>query len=58
MSIRVSAVTKIYKGQKALSQVSFSADKGQIISMQRAIYVQMRRWTGYFCPVRICGHWM
>ena len=31
MSIRVSAVTKIYKGQKALSQVSFSADKGQII---------------------------
>ncbi len=31
MSIKVSSVTKIYKGQKALNQVSFSADKGQVI---------------------------
>lgn len=31
MSIKVSSVTKIYKTQKALNEVSFSADKGQII---------------------------
>jgi ABC-2 type transport system ATP-binding protein len=31
MSIKVSSVTKIYKTQKALNNVSFSADKGQII---------------------------
>lgn len=31
MSIKVIAVSKIYKTQKALNEVSFSADKGQII---------------------------
>jgi ABC-2 type transport system ATP-binding protein len=31
MSIKVSSVTKIYKTQKALNAISFSADKGQII---------------------------
>ena len=31
MSIKVSSVSKIYKNQKALNEVSFSADKGQII---------------------------
>ncbi|PQJ80591.1 gliding motility-associated ABC transporter ATP-binding subunit GldA [Polaribacter porphyrae] len=31
MSIKVTSVTKIYKTQKALNEVSFSADKGQII---------------------------
>ena len=31
MSIKVSSVTKVYKNQKALNNVSFSADKGQII---------------------------
>ena len=31
MSIKVSSVTKVYKTQKALNKVSFSADKGQII---------------------------
>jgi ABC-2 type transport system ATP-binding protein len=31
MSIKVTSVTKIYKTQKALNSVSFSADKGQII---------------------------
>lgn len=31
MSIKVSSVTKIYNQQKALNNVSFSADKGQII---------------------------
>jgi ABC-2 type transport system ATP-binding protein len=31
MSIKVSSVTKIYKNQKALNEVSFSAGKGQII---------------------------
>jgi ABC-2 type transport system ATP-binding protein len=31
MSIKVTSVTKIYKFQKALNTISFSADKGQII---------------------------
>jgi ABC-2 type transport system ATP-binding protein len=31
MSIKVIAISKIYKTQKALNEVSFSADKGQII---------------------------
>ncbi len=31
MSIKVSAVSKIYKTQKALNEISFAADKGQII---------------------------
>jgi ABC-2 type transport system ATP-binding protein len=31
MSIKVSSVTKIYKTQKALNAISFSADKGEII---------------------------
>ena len=31
MSIKVTAVSKVYKSQKALNKVSFSADKGQII---------------------------
>jgi len=31
MSIKVTSVSKIYKTQKALNNVSFSADKGQII---------------------------
>ena len=31
MSIKVTSVSKIYKSQKALNDVSFSADKGQII---------------------------
>lgn len=31
MSIKVASVTKIYKTQKALNNISFSADKGQII---------------------------
>jgi len=31
MSIRVTSVSKIYKTQKALNNVSFSADRGQII---------------------------
>lgn len=31
MSIKVASVSKIYKTQKALNNVSFSADKGQII---------------------------
>ena len=31
MSIKVSLVTKTYKSQKALNEISFSADKGQII---------------------------
>ncbi|MCL7764421.1 gliding motility-associated ABC transporter ATP-binding subunit GldA [Polaribacter sp. Z014] len=31
MSIKVTSVSKIYKTQKALNKVSFSADKGQII---------------------------
>ena len=31
MSIKVTSVSKIYKTQKALNDVSFSADKGQII---------------------------
>ncbi len=31
MSIKVTSVTKIYKSQKALNNISFSADKGQII---------------------------
>ncbi|WP_397445295.1 gliding motility-associated ABC transporter ATP-binding subunit GldA [Polaribacter sp. R77954] len=31
MSIKVTSVTKTYKSQKALNDVSFSADKGQII---------------------------
>ena len=31
MSIKVSSITKEYKAQKALNEVSFSADKGQII---------------------------
>ncbi|MFT4802678.1 MAG: ABC-2 type transport system ATP-binding protein, partial [Flavobacteriaceae bacterium] len=31
MSINVTSVSKIYKTQKALNNVSFSADKGQII---------------------------
>ena len=31
MSIKVTSVSKIYKNQKALNDVSFSADKGQII---------------------------
>ena len=31
MSIQVTSVSKIYKNQKALNDVSFSADKGQII---------------------------
>jgi len=31
MSIKVTLVSKIYKTQKALNEVSFSADKGQII---------------------------
>ena len=31
MSIQVSSITKVYKTQKALNEVSFSADKGQII---------------------------
>jgi ABC-2 type transport system ATP-binding protein len=31
MSIKVSSISKIYKNQKALNNVSFSADKGQII---------------------------
>ena len=31
MSIKVSSVTKIYKDQKALHEVSFYAKKGQII---------------------------
>ncbi|MDP5106618.1 MAG: gliding motility-associated ABC transporter ATP-binding subunit GldA [Polaribacter sp.] len=31
MSIKVTSVSKIYKNQKALNEVSFSADKGQII---------------------------
>ena len=31
MSIKVSSITKSYKNQKALNNVSFSADKGQII---------------------------
>ncbi|WP_339659724.1 gliding motility-associated ABC transporter ATP-binding subunit GldA [uncultured Polaribacter sp.] len=31
MSIKVTSVSKIYKTQKALNEVSFSADKGQII---------------------------
>lgn len=31
MSIKVSSVSKIYNTQKALNEVSFSADKGQII---------------------------
>ncbi|ARV07448.1 gliding motility-associated ABC transporter ATP-binding subunit GldA [Polaribacter sp. SA4-10] len=31
MSIKVSSVTKVYKNQKALNNISFSADKGQII---------------------------
>ncbi|MGY0407395.1 MAG: gliding motility-associated ABC transporter ATP-binding subunit GldA [Polaribacter sp.] len=31
MSIKVSSVSKIYKTQKALHKISFSADKGQII---------------------------
>ncbi len=31
MSIKVTSVSKIYKTQKALNKVSFSADKGQVI---------------------------
>jgi ABC-2 type transport system ATP-binding protein len=31
MSIKVSSVTKVYRSQKALDNVSFSADKGQVI---------------------------
>lgn len=31
MSIKVTSITKIYKTQKALNNVSFTADKGQII---------------------------
>jgi ABC-2 type transport system ATP-binding protein len=31
MSIKVSSVTKIYKTQKALNAISFSADKGEVI---------------------------
>ena len=31
MSIKVTSVSKIYKTQKALNEVSFAADKGQII---------------------------
>jgi ABC-2 type transport system ATP-binding protein len=31
MSIKVTSVSKIYKTQKALNEVSFSADKGQVI---------------------------
>tara|TARA_R110002126_G_scaffold77796_3_gene193975 strand:- start:42640 stop:43533 length:894 start_codon:yes stop_codon:yes gene_type:complete len=31
MSIKVSSVSKLYKTQKALNEVSFAADKGQII---------------------------
>ena len=31
MSIKVTTVSKVYKSQKALNKVSFSADKGQII---------------------------
>ena len=31
MSIKVSSLSKIYNTQKAVSKVSFSADKGQII---------------------------
>lgn len=31
MSIKVTSVSKIYKSQKALNKVSFSADKGEII---------------------------
>jgi ABC-2 type transport system ATP-binding protein len=54
MSIRVSAVTKIYKGQKALSQVSFSADKGQIIGFLgpngAGKSTMMKVLTGYIKP--------
>ncbi len=31
MSITVNSVSKSYKSQKALNNISFSADKGQII---------------------------
>lgn len=54
MSIRVSTVSKIYKAQKALNEVSFSADKGQIIGFLgpngAGKSTMMKILTGYIKP--------
>jgi ABC-2 type transport system ATP-binding protein len=54
MSIKVTSVTKVYKNQKALNEVSFFADKGQIIGFLgpngAGKSTMMKILTGYIKP--------
>ena len=54
MSIKVTTVSKTYKTQKALDNVSFSADKGQIIGFLRpngaGKSTMMKILTGFIKP--------
>ncbi|MGJ8759081.1 MAG: gliding motility-associated ABC transporter ATP-binding subunit GldA [Polaribacter sp.] len=54
MSIKVTSVSKVYKTQKALNNVSFSADKGQIIGFLgpngAGKSTMMKILTGYTKP--------